>query len=223
MPLSQLEVAMCHTLLSIVAGVALAGAAVDDGTPRALVGRGGISSEPCLAVGYDHYSWVRATAIPDGDAEGVLIGPLIIPRDGTVLDGVILKIGMVHARTPDLAIRLCYDADGDGLPEASVALESYLARSQACVSMERYSCPAAMDGAYFFRDGFYGRRDQTPAAQGALHDPIDDGADVSFTVFDGLAKGGRFFLAAVDSLAGDTGTVREWTVYTRRPLYGAVR
>jgi subtilisin-like proprotein convertase family protein len=48
------------------------------------------------------------------------------------------------------------------------------------------------------------------------NDILDDTATVDSTLsrFIGMKKGGEFYLAVADSGAGNTGTLRSWTVYT---------
>ena len=128
---------MWKVIVLTLVNLVLASAAVGGGTARSAASEGEFFAELCLRVGYDHYSYVRPTTIPDGDAHGVMIGPLAVPDDGTTIEGVILRIRLFHARTPDLGLRLCYDGNNDGLPDASVALQPYLARTNACVPVER--------------------------------------------------------------------------------------
>ncbi len=162
-----------------------------------------------LASGYDVYSFRTPTPIPDGDRAGVVAGPIRIPDDGAAVEGVILSISITHHYTGDLDLRLGYDEDNDGIAEASAALEPHRARPGGWAVREPFACPAEMNGVFYYRDDAPGE--------------YDERGDASFSVFDGLAKGGCFMLSAVDSLAEDTGTLLGWTVFLKHSPAKVVR
>jgi hypothetical protein len=161
-------------------------------------------------AGYDVYSYRTPTTIPDGDPAGVALGPIRIPKDGGAVEGVIVSVSITHPSTGDLALRLGYDANGDGHPEAVATLEPHLARPGGWAVREPYACPREMRGVYYYRD--------EPAGE------YDDRGGASFSVFNGFPRGGSFTLTAVDSLAADEGVVLGWTVFLRRtnPRRGTV-
>jgi hypothetical protein len=162
------------------------------------------SSRDDTGSSYDVYSFRTPTPIPDGDRRGVAVGPIRTPDDGGTVAGVMVSIQIMHPCTSDLAVRLSYDEDNDGLPEAAASLESYRARPGGWAVREPFACPAEMNGVYYYRD-------EPPGAVGG---PID----APFAVFDGLERGGSFTLTATDSLAPDEGTLVAWTVFLKRPV-----
>ena len=155
-------------------------------------------------AGYDVYSYRTSTAIPDGDRTGVSIGPIRIPRDGGEVKGVIVSVSITHPNTGDLALRLGYDMNNDGHAEAIAELEPHRARPGGWAVREPYACPLEMKGVYYYRD--------EPAGE------FDDRGDASFSVFNGLPRGGSFILTVVDSLAADTGAVEGWTIFLKHSI-----
>lgn len=155
-----------------------------------------------LVSGYDVYSFHTPTAIPDGVRAGVAVGPMRIPDDGGLVDGLIVSISILHRHPGDLSLRVGYDENNDGVLEASATLESYRARPSGWTVREPFACPAEMNGVYYYRD--------EPVNE------FDDRTDAAFSVFNGLAKGGCFTLTAADSLPEDTGTLLGWTVFLKR-------
>ena len=137
------------------------------------------------------YSWTQSRQIPDNDRRGILLGPLFTQADGGALGRVILRLDIRHSATVDLAVRLAYDADGDGKPEVQVPIEFYRSRPDAR-AQELYGCPESLNGTYFFRDGV--------------------GDDPIFARLQSLPRGRAFYLAVADTLAGETGTVLGWSV-----------
>jgi hypothetical protein len=159
----------------------------------------------CLGAGYDRYSDGERATIPDASPAGIAIGPVQTPDDGSALEGVVLEIGIVHESPSDVALWLLYDSDNDGRPEARARLELYRARRGPCADRDPFACPSVLDGTYYFRDE--GR----------------SGAEISLSIFDGLASGGSFYLAVADTLPDDVGTVLGWAVYVERPVSCATR
>jgi hypothetical protein len=136
--------------------------------------------------------WTGASAIPDGEREGVLMGPVFTNDDGRPLAGIALRLDIRHPRTGDLDIWLAYDGDGDGNPETRAPVEFFRSRSDIRAE-ELHGCPQSLNGTYFFRDGI-GREEQV------------------FAQFRSLPRGHAFYLAVADTLPADMGTVMGWQV-----------
>lgn len=109
-------------------------------------------------------------------------------------------MNIVHPSPADLRLWLAYDANNDGRMEARAPLELYQARTDRCADRDPFACPSALDGVYYFRDD--GRRVDGP----------------TLSLFDGLPRGGRFYLGAADTLRDNVGAVRSWAVYVRKPV-----
>ena len=173
------------------------------------------SIEGCLERDYDRYTFEAPAMIPDGDHDGVLLGPLYIPRDGAVLEDVRIRLDIVHSCTGDLDVHLQYDPDRSGRAEATARLEFFRSMPAGCAHQERFFCPAALNGSYFFED------DSDAAASLAAVLAEDAAAfypnDSLFSVFEGQRRGGAFYLAVADTLALETGTVVGWSVFVKRP------
>jgi hypothetical protein len=159
----------------------------------------------CLNSSYERYTYHNPTTITDADPAGNVIGPVRIPAEGGLLHGVILCLNISHKRTADLDLWLRYDADNDGKPEASAPVEFYRGRTDGCAAREPYACPMALQGSFWFRDDGVG------------------GPDHTFAVFNGLARGGSFYLAVSDTLAKDVGTITNWSVYVEKTTQLACR
>jgi hypothetical protein len=140
----------------------------------------------------------RHTAdVPDDDPKGTTLGPLSISGIGGVIADVVLSLEISHPQTADLRAKLHYDADNDGVYDASSPVEIYLARPDPCDGEELWACPIRLNGTYFFRDESW----------------ESFGEKASFKVFEGLSSSGSFYLTLVDNLAGDMGSVKSWGVF----------
>jgi subtilisin-like proprotein convertase family protein len=128
------------------------------------------------------------TSIPDGDPDGLALGPVKTADDGRSIEDVGLCLDIYHGCTGDLCVWLCYDSDNDGTHDARAPVEFYRGRLGGYEGEEPFADPKCLDGQYFFR------------------------GDV-FSVFDGLNKGGSFHLVVSDTLGEYIGQVRDWTVH----------
>jgi hypothetical protein len=182
-----------------------AGAPIHTGFP----GAPGLTAD-CVGAGYEIYSFETQAAIPDGDPAGVVIGPLKIPDDGSVLQGIMLAVNLSHDYTGDVDLRLEYDEDNDGTCELSIPVELYRARADGCTAREPFAYPDVLDGTYYFRD--------EAACAGLPADPMAGDGVRSFSDCDGLKRGGSFYLVAADRLPGETGAVWGWTVFVKTGL-----
>lgn len=141
--------------------------------------------------------------VPDGCPDGTTLGPLSISGIRGVICDVVLSLEIEHPQTADLQASLFYDADNNGVYDASSPVEIYLARSDPCDGEEFWACPVRLDGRYFFKDESWG----------------DLGERASFDVFEGLPSGGSFYLTVVDNLAGDVGSVKSWGVFVENEIH----
>jgi len=139
----------------------------------------------------------RPVVIPDNDPEGITLGPLVVPAREFPMCGIIFGILIEHDHTADLAMRLHYDSDNDGIYDVDTPVEIYLARSEPCIGEELWACPLSLGGAYYFKD----------------EDWKEYGEEASLKSFEGLPTGGCFYLTMTDKLEGDTGVVRSWGVF----------
>lgn len=151
----------------------------------------------CLRSEYVKYAYNNPTPIRDADPTQTVIGPVRVSAEGGPLQDVILCLSVSHENTGDLDLWLRYDADSDGKPEASAPVEFYKGRADACGAKEPYACPMSLDGVYWFTDDGVNELEQT------------------FAVFNGIARGGDFYLAVSDTLAEDVGTIANWSIYIK--------
>jgi hypothetical protein len=150
----------------------------------------------CLDIRYTNVVFPEAIHIPDNAPDGILIGPVQLIEKERFIRDVVLELGIYHPQTGDLEIALHYDADNDGLFEASSPVEFHLVRLDACGSEELCGCLIELDGTYYFKDEGWGIYDET----------------ASFRVFDGFSAGGSFYLSVVDSWPHHEGVVDSWGV-----------
>ncbi|MCA9729814.1 MAG: hypothetical protein R3E12_09340 [Candidatus Eisenbacteria bacterium] len=142
----------------------------------------------------DTFGARNGALIPDGTHDGLALGPQSSSA-GDLTDTVTLSIDLSHPHVSDLSLTLAYDANGDGVVDASSPVELYLAR-RSPDGPEAWFCTDRMDGTYYFRD----------------LDWKESGADADFAVFADLPSGGAWYLTVVDSTEGDVGVVRSWNV-----------
>lgn len=153
----------------------------------------------CLSIRYTNVVFPEAIQIPDNDPDGILIGPVQLADDERFIRDVVLELGIYHTYTGDLTVELLYDADNDGLFDASSPVDFHLVRLDACAAEELCGCLIELDGTYFFKDEGWGDSDET----------------ASFRVFDGLSAGGSFYLSVVDGWPDHEGIVDSWGVWVR--------
>lgn len=151
--------------------------------------------DDCLRSGYEQYTYYHPTMIRDQYRDGVVIGPVRIGEMGGPLRDVILCLQISHKSTADLELALRYDVDHDGVAEASAPVDFFKGRANGCGAPAPHACTMALHGVYWFRDSELA------------------GPECPFSVFNGLARGGSFFLAVSDTLAKDVGTIANWSVY----------
>lgn len=154
--------------------------------------------DTCLRSQYEQYIYYHPTEIRDHDPAGVAIGPLRISESGGPLQNVILCLRISHRSTADVDIWLRYDTDHDGIPNASAPVEFHRGRADGCGARAPHACTMELEGVYWFKDG-------------DVSDP-----DQPFAVFNGLARGGEFYLSVADTLAKDVGTIANWSVYVEK-------
>lgn len=169
-----------------------------------------------LPPGNDECIYGRVTEIPDGDGEGILIGPISLQDSKPQISGICLALHIRHDFIADLHILLGYDVDCDGELDAVAPIELFQVRPGSHEADPDFVYYFQLDGVYFFRDDkvdetvdldLQGASDVSACAAGQ---PIR-----GFSVFRGLPTGGNFYLSVVDSLRAKTGVLLDWAVGTR--------
>lgn len=150
-----------------------------------------------MSRGQAWQTWTEVRQIPDANPRGIWLGPIFSSGDEGDLSRVVLRLDIRHASTGDLAVRLAYDGDGDGVPDVSAPIEFFRARTDPG-GREFHACPQSLDGIYFFRDSM-------------------DEAERAFTPFRSLPAGHAFFLSVADTLAQEAGTLVGWAISTGCP------
>lgn len=169
-----------------------------------------------LPPGTEECIYGRVTEIPDGNGEGILIGPISLQDSKPQINGICLALDIRHDFIADLHILLGYDIDCDGELDAVAPIELFQARLGSHDADAEHAYFFQLDGVYFFRDDnvddtadleMQGAGDVAACAAGQ---PIQ-----GFSIFRGLPTGGDFYLSVVDSLKAKTGVLLDWAVGTR--------
>jgi len=188
-------------VLSICGALLVMGCRALDAPPAGQMNRPGETS-PCHLVDCREAVYAQPIAVPDGDEEGTLIGPLRIADDGASIRDVALELEISHPCPADLSVSLTYDRYDDGTSLIETPIDLYLGRADNCGQPPAWACDLALTGTYWFRDD-----PEIDALSG-----WDAGSLASFR---GLAKGGSFYLRVVDAGPEDLGTVQRCAVYVR--------
>lgn len=181
----------------------------------------------CDLTGYksEVASFVPPVAIPDNIVAGVVLGPIVLPGDGTLIDDVIIDVNFGHAWIGDLIAQVGYDGNCDGTVDVTSTLLCRVGRA-ACVGGTGFGCSSnfgtnstATPGCapYFFSDAVATIvcPATTPGFLAAgCYKPTGVGAGL-LSVFDGLPKGGCWYLGVSDNAAGDLGTICGWSVHIK--------
>jgi len=163
-------------------------------------------------------------AIPDAAAAGVTVGPLILPAPG-VIDDVIIDINFAHSWIGDIIATVGYDVTCDGTVDVTSTLLCRVGRA-TCVGGTGFGCSSNFGtnststpgcAAYFFSDAVAAV--VCPAATpgflaAGCYKPTGVGAGL-LSVFDGLPKGGCWYLTVSDNAAADLGNICGWSVHIK--------
>jgi hypothetical protein len=191
----------------VVAGAAMAAKVPVDGGPQTPAG-------DCPVDGYKSYGGAGGD-IPDGAGTIVTFGPVAVADDGSTFDDVVLSLDLDHTWVGDLRIALLYDTNCDGAAEAGPVAALCRPGLDGCDLTGCCGCSGDIAGSYFFSDSAGDALGETDCPSfipaGCYSAAVDSPAP--FAVFDGLAKGGCFWLEGTDGAGGDIAVFRGWTVY----------
>jgi hypothetical protein len=179
---------------------------------------------------------VPATAIPDAPAAGgpgapVVVGPLVIAADGSLINDVILELQAAHTWVGDLKVDVIYDLD---CLQATPNVEmTALCRPKSGTAATLHNTPCGTGtgvgcsgnllaaNVYRFTDGTGTPMADLTAgcttniASGCFAPsptPAAPGTN-TFTVFNGLPKGGCWYLRAQDFVNADVGSISRWAIH----------
>jgi hypothetical protein len=150
------------------------------------------------------------------DCDSLLLGPMEVVDDGQTIADVVLELRIFQTWVGDLKVLLYYDVDCDGTPD--VGPVSALCRPQldGCPSDGCCGCSGDVEGSYLFSDN-----GTVPLAEGDCPTVLPQGcytpaieSEYPFSVFNGLRKGGCFWLYIVDGACADPTDLFEWCVWT---------
>ena len=133
--------------------------------------------------------WDISGVIPDAQPEGVRLGPVLLDQMESFED-VGLRVDIRHGSPADVEMWLCYDEDNDGADDVLVPIELHMGRRGGWDEPEPYACPQELDGEFYWG--------------GVASSLLDE--------LRGHESGGAFTLVVSDSLAGDVGVVRSWSM-----------
>jgi hypothetical protein len=211
---------LCCALLAsaAVAEEEKIGSAPDDGI--------GIQVD-CDLTGYksEAVTFPTPVSIPDNVAAGVVVGPIVLPDDGTLIDDVIIDINFGHSWIGDVIAAVGYDGNCDGTVDVVSTLLCRVGRA-TCVGGSGFGCSSNFGtnststpgcAAYFFSDAVAAITcpASTPGFLAAgCYKPTGVGAGL-LSVFDGLPKGGCWYLNVSDNAGADLGTICGWSVHIK--------
>lgn len=152
--------------------------------------------------------------IPDGDPNGVIVGPIIVPDDGSIIADVVIDLLVSHTWLGDLIAQVGYDATCDG----SVDVFNTIIARPGVSPTSTFGCSSNLlcANTYLFDDTGVSLP-TTPCTSsvnipGGCYRPTGTGSS-PLSVFDNLRKGGCWYLFMSDNAAADTGTICKWSVH----------
>lgn len=202
-----------------------------DKTPSPSSPEGGASIQSnCDLRDYTSASQTRVPpdTIPDGVPSGVTVGPIVLSSNGDVIGDVVIELQMTHTYIGDLRILVSYDEGADGTMNASSVLMCQPGRNtcpstgpdcdanQVCT----YGCSDNLicSNEYLIDDtgqtglglSQWDTCTDTPAGivPGGCYKPV-----TPLSVFEGLNRGGRWFLTVEDHEPADNGVICGWAVH----------
>lgn len=201
---------------------------VDDAVPGDPGTPGPQRGPNCDLLGYksEVQNFTPPATIPDNNAAGMTYGPITVPADGTKFLDVIVGLNATHTWLGDLKVFIRYDANCDGTATPDV-VDTLLCRAGSA------SCPTTAVGCSsnlvaantynFSNDATVVLNPTTCTSSvnlaGGCFQP-SGAIDRHLTNFNGLFKGGCFYLFISDNASLDTGTISSWQVHTlnERPV-----
>lgn len=163
-------------------------------------------------------------SVPDNQAAGVTLGPIVVPADGSLIADVIIDLQMTHTWVGDLIVAVGYDELCDGAVDAQAIL---LCRQRGtgattpapCGTGTGFGCLGDLTtaSALLFDDAA-----AAPLAEGVCPNPIPAGCYRPATVggsplsaFENLRKGGCWYINVSDRAGGDLGVILGWSVHIK--------
>lgn len=150
------------------------------------------------------------------DCDSLWLGPLQIQDDGVSIEDIILELRISHTRVGDLKVLLYYDVSCDGTPDVGPVAALCRPALDGCPSDDCCGCGSDIDGSYFFSDDA-----STPLGEYLCPTMIPEGcyapaveSENPFSVFEGLPKGGCFYLKVVDGACDHPTDLAEWCVWS---------
>jgi hypothetical protein len=215
-------------LRSLLCVAVLAAAAYADDKPWSSQGPNDNSVQAqCNLQGYksEVQTLSPAAVIPDNNATGVTVGPIVLPPDSpvTTIGDVVIDLRAAHTFIGDLEARVLYDETCDGTIDA-VAIILCRPGATSCGHFNSpFGCGTDLvcTNTYNFDDtGATGLGLNAAGAcltsptvnAGGCFKPTGVGSSL-LSVFEGRRKGGCWFLNVRDMAATDTGTICAWSVH----------
>lgn len=161
-------------------------------------------------------------SIPDNNAAGVTLGPIVLPPDGRNIADVVVDLQMTHTWVGDLIVAVGYDVTCDGSVDAQSVLMCRQRGTGAttpapCGTGTGFGCSGDLTtaSALLFDD-----TGATAVADGVCPTVIPAGCyrptpvgGSPLSVFENLPKGGCWYINVSDRAAGDLGTILGWSIH----------
>jgi hypothetical protein len=165
----------------------------------------------------DNYKGFYMEEFAEFDCDFRMFGPMPTVDDGTTIEDVILDLDILQTWVGDLVVKLYYDVDCDGTPDYGPVAALCRAQLDGCTDDQGDCCGCSGD-----LDGVYRFSDAGPNPLGEFECPgyVEPGCygpaietEYGFDVFQGLPKGGCFWLRVLDGACLDGTLVRGWQVW----------
>lgn len=201
---------------------------VDDALPGDSGTPGPQRGPNCDLLGYksEVQNFTPPAAIPDNTPVGATYGPITVPSDGTRFLDVIVGMNITHTWLGDLKVIVSYDQGCDGTATPDVADTLLCRAGSANCTTTAVGCSSNLVAAntYNFSNEATVVLNPTTCSSatnlaGGCFQP-SGAIDRHLTNFNGLDKGGCFYLFISDNASLDTGTLTSWQVHSlnERPV-----
>jgi len=194
---------------------------VDNSAPS---GPGNGVQANCNLTGYkSEFQQLAGIGVPDNNAAGITVGPIVVPADGSLIADVIIDLSMTHSWVGDVIVAIGYDELCDGAVDAQSIV---MCRPRGTQVAANAPCGAATTGfgcagdlttasTLLFDDSA-----AAAVADGVCPNPIPAGCykpspqgGSPLAVFRNLRKGGCWYMNVSDRAGGDLGTLLSWSVH----------
>lgn len=173
----------------------------------------------CDLTGYKlgEQTFPTPVPIPDNQAVGVTVGPIVIADDGTLIADVIIDLNLAHTWIGDITATVGYDANCDGAIDVSSVIicrpGSTLCSGTAVGCSSNFICANRLliDDTAAAGIPSTSCLSTTNVAAGCYR---PTGSTVgNLDVFNNLRKGGCWYLHVSDRAGLDVGTICGWSVH----------